>query len=335
MCSAASSTTSATSACAWRLAADLAARGESVRLWSTTRARCAWMAPRRRTRRRGRWRWHDAAAATARDVVSRPSAATRRRRFVGRMAAAPRRRCWINLEYLSAEPYVERIARPALAAAAAPARGLTKWFFYPGLHAGAPAACCASPACSSAGARFDAATPGCASHGIAPRAGERWSACSATRNAARRRLLDALPTQPTLLLAARRCRRASRSPRCLGPAPRAARLRAVPLPCSAQPDYDRLLWACDLNFVRGEDSFVRAHLGRRAVRLAALPAGRRRARAPSSTPSSTLSSPARRRAGGRVRRLFARLERRCGAAGAAAGPQAPLAPPGARTARLA
>lgn len=26
----------------------------------------------------------------------------------------------------------------------------------------------------------------------------------------------------------------------------------------AQPDYDRLLWACDLNFVRGEDSFVRA-----------------------------------------------------------------------------
>lgn len=30
------------------------------------------------------------------------------------------------------------------------------------------------------------------------------------------------------------------------------------LPFLAQPDYDRLLWACDLNFVRGEDSFVRA-----------------------------------------------------------------------------
>ncbi|MFT5535129.1 MAG: putative repeat protein (TIGR03837 family) [Burkholderiaceae bacterium] len=26
----------------------------------------------------------------------------------------------------------------------------------------------------------------------------------------------------------------------------------------AQPDYDKLLWACDLNIVRGEDSFVRA-----------------------------------------------------------------------------
>ncbi len=30
------------------------------------------------------------------------------------------------------------------------------------------------------------------------------------------------------------------------------------LPFIPQPDYDRLLWACDLNFVRGEDSFVRA-----------------------------------------------------------------------------
>jgi len=30
------------------------------------------------------------------------------------------------------------------------------------------------------------------------------------------------------------------------------------MPFVAQADYDRLLWACDLNFVRGEDSFVRA-----------------------------------------------------------------------------
>jgi uncharacterized repeat protein (TIGR03837 family) len=30
------------------------------------------------------------------------------------------------------------------------------------------------------------------------------------------------------------------------------------LPFLSQPDYDRLLWACDLNIVRGEDSFVRA-----------------------------------------------------------------------------
>jgi len=30
------------------------------------------------------------------------------------------------------------------------------------------------------------------------------------------------------------------------------------IPFVPQPDYDKLLWACDVNFVRGEDSFVRA-----------------------------------------------------------------------------
>ena len=36
----------------------------------------------------------------------------------------------------------------------------------------------------------------------------------------------------------------------------ASTLHAIPF--VAQDAYDRLLWACDLNFVRGEDSFVRA-----------------------------------------------------------------------------
>ena len=35
-------------------------------------------------------------------------------------------------------------------------------------------------------------------------------------------------------------------------------LRSLELPYLTQADYDRLLWSCDLNFVRGEDSFVRA-----------------------------------------------------------------------------
>lgn len=35
-------------------------------------------------------------------------------------------------------------------------------------------------------------------------------------------------------------------------------LSAQVLPFTDQKGYDRLLWACDLNFVRGEDSFVRA-----------------------------------------------------------------------------
>lgn len=35
------------------------------------------------------------------------------------------------------------------------------------------------------------------------------------------------------------------------------------LPFLPQPDYDLLLWACDLNFVRGEDSWVRAQWAQR------------------------------------------------------------------------
>jgi uncharacterized repeat protein (TIGR03837 family) len=36
------------------------------------------------------------------------------------------------------------------------------------------------------------------------------------------------------------------------------RLTLAAVPFVAQDTYDRLLWACDVNFVRGEDSFVRA-----------------------------------------------------------------------------
>ena len=34
--------------------------------------------------------------------------------------------------------------------------------------------------------------------------------------------------------------------------------RIEPIPFMPQDNYDRLLWQCDINFIRGEDSFVRA-----------------------------------------------------------------------------
>lgn len=43
------------------------------------------------------------------------------------------------------------------------------------------------------------------------------------------------------------------------------RLHAHILPMLAQDDYDRLLWACDCNFVRGEDSCVRAQFAARPM----------------------------------------------------------------------
>src|SRR4029077_20102305 len=48
------------------------------------------------------------------------------------------------------------------------------------------------------------------------------------------------------------------APALAGAVGRRGALTVRVLPFLAQPDYDRLLWACDLNFVRGEDSFVRA-----------------------------------------------------------------------------
>ena len=46
--------------------------------------------------------------------------------------------------------------------------------------------------------------------------------------------------------------------RCAGAARTRGALTVRVLPFVPQDDYDRLLWACDVNFVRGEDSFVRA-----------------------------------------------------------------------------
>ncbi len=84
-------------------------------------------------------------------------------------------------------------------------------------------------------------------------------------------LLDAMAegAQPTVLalapgplaLASREWLVGRGQPLAQGAAPWHARVGALELralPFLAQPDYDRLLWSCDLNLVRGEDSLVRA-----------------------------------------------------------------------------
>ena len=43
------------------------------------------------------------------------------------------------------------------------------------------------------------------------------------------------------------------------------RLTLAAVPFVPQDDYDRLLWACDVNFVRGEDSFLRAQWAARPL----------------------------------------------------------------------
>ena len=70
-------------------------------------------------------------------------------------------------------------------------------------------------------------------------------------------LLDALSAAPTLLLVTPGLAARAGAGGCSGHRAAGA-LRVHYLPALTQPDYDHLLWSCDLNLVRGEDSFVRA-----------------------------------------------------------------------------
>lgn len=250
----------------WRLARQLVAAGESVRLWVDDASALAWMAPEGPGAVR-RVAWGDA-AAEARALAEAPPEVLIEAfgcepapALVAHFAARARTgapHAWINLEYLSAEAQVERLHGLRSPVFSGPGAGLDKHFFYPGFTA------------STGGLLREAGLPArqlafdrrawLARH--VPRwQDERLISLFCYEPAGLASLLahlDADPA-PTLLLVTHG--RAAAAVRALwGAAPRAQRsLRLHFLPALSQPDYDHLLWACDLNFVRGEDSWVRAH----------------------------------------------------------------------------
>ena len=245
----------------WRLACNLTERAQRVRLWVDDPSALRWMAPA----------GHDGVevaawlAATAfpppGDVVVEAFGCDPAPAFLAAMAARAgtgRAPAWINLEYLSAEGYVERSHGLASPQMSGPARGLTKWFFYPGFTA-RTGGLLREPALQAEQAVFDRAD-WLAAHGLAVAPDERLVGVFCYPGAPLDRLVAALVSDghPTLIAtapgAATGATRAALAARG-----DAAALRQVALPWLAQPDYDRLLWACDLNFVRGEDSWVRAH----------------------------------------------------------------------------
>jgi uncharacterized repeat protein (TIGR03837 family) len=160
---------------------------------------------------------------------------------------------WINLEYLSAQEWVEHchgLPSPQ-------AGGLLKYFFFPGFtprsggllrEAELPAERDAFQQDPQAQASFLARL------GLPPRP-----------PGGRLVTLFCYPDAPASLLA--RTLAADETETLLvipeGVAPylqpgRQGNLTIARLPFIPQADYDRLLWCADLNFVRGEDSFVRA-----------------------------------------------------------------------------
>jgi uncharacterized repeat protein (TIGR03837 family) len=235
----------------WRLAADLAARGETVRLWIDDATALSWMAPAGAAGVEvHRWPERDVGVEPG-DVVVEAFGCDLPAFFVGRMAARSLAPVWVNLEYLSAEAYVERSHRLP----SPQPNGLTKWFFYPGFTA-RTGGLLREPGLIEERRVFDAAAWRSA-HGIHPASGERLVSLFCYANAALPALLQDLARQPTLLLATPGP--AARQTRdVLGASGRLGALRCIELPYLTQVDFDRLLWSCDLNFVRGEDSAVRA-----------------------------------------------------------------------------
>ena len=236
----------------WRLAADLAARGEVVRLWVDDPLALAWMAPQG-ARGVTVIRWAEPLPTLEPgEVVIEAFGCEPPPAFVSRMAAMPAPPLWINLEYLSAETFAERshgLASPRLAG---PGKGLTKWFYYPGFTAAT------GGLLREAHALDTGATGWLAAQGVQVRSSERCVSVFAYADAPLEALLDRLDDEPTLVLLAAGAAQAPGLALFDAERRRGPHLRAHALPWFDQAGYDQVLRACDINFARGEDSIVRA-----------------------------------------------------------------------------
>lgn len=253
----------------WRLAADLAARAQSVRLFVDDPSALAWMAPQGcpHVAVHG---WAEAGRALAGDVVIEAFGCEPPADFVAAMASRARTQghapAWINLEYLTAEPFAERAHGLPSPVLSGPGAGLTKRFFYPGFTARTGGLLREQDLLSRWQA-FDAQARqawlqqhGAAHAGLPPDL--RVSLFCYEPPALDDLLAQwaAGPQRTQLLVTAGRATQAVRARLAEHPAwqlPGGA-LDCVFLPALTQTGYDHLLWACDLNFVRGEDSVVRA-----------------------------------------------------------------------------
>lgn len=171
---------------------------------------------------------------------------------------------WINLEYLSAESWVEDYHLGQ-----SPVHGLRKTFFFPGFSA------------HTGGLLWDQAlirlsqqaqAPNWREHFLAPlgldhQRAELLVSLFAYENAALPDLLNCLKRQPlwvTLLVPEGRISAGVAhwlgETLEIGQKVQRERLTLAALPFMQQAEYDRLLASCDFNFVRGEESFVRSQM---------------------------------------------------------------------------
>lgn len=271
----------------WRLSADLAQRGHRVRLWVDDASALTWMAPQGHAGVEVRTWPNEAelqalsedAAFQVADVVVEAFGCELPEAFQALMVrnTTP---VWINLEYLSAESYVARSHRLASPVMSGPAKGCTKWFFFPGFtsdtggllrepdlldvpttNPNTQSHVTTHPTRQS---KFERATWLSALPLDTPIAdNEQLISLFCYEPAALPALLKQLShtDEPTRLLVAqgRPSAAVAQAAQVLNmPHSGMGQLHISQLPHLSQTDFDHLLWACNVNFVRGEDSLVRA-----------------------------------------------------------------------------
>ena len=192
--------------------------------------------------------------------------------YVEAMARATPRPLWIVLEYLSAEPWVrEHHALPS----PHPRLPLERYFFFPGFAAGTGGLLRERDLLRRRDAFDDARREAfwCSLGHRAPAADSLVVSLFAYERAPIAELLEHWARSPRAIVAAiPESALADVALRHLGVQAssmervyRRGALEVRILPFVPQTRYDALLWCCDVNFVRGEDSFVRAQWAARPL----------------------------------------------------------------------
>ncbi|MGP1516122.1 MAG: elongation factor P maturation arginine rhamnosyltransferase EarP [Ottowia sp.] len=264
----------------WRLARELAAHGQRVRLWLDDARALPWLAPGAQAGGFERievrpWPssgelarlpradvWVEAFGCDITAAIGAGVEAAFAPEFVADFAvstgvpaglplAAP---VWINLEYLSAEDWVPRMHALPSPVLHGPMQGAGKWFFYPGFGPGT-GGLLREADLPARHARFERRA-WLAAHGVRWQ-GEPLASLFCYEPSALPDLLAQMgQARWHVLVTPGRATLAVQQ--ALATLSEAARPRITFLPHLPQPAYDELLWACDVNFVRGEDSLVRA-----------------------------------------------------------------------------
>ncbi|WP_296700150.1 elongation factor P maturation arginine rhamnosyltransferase EarP [Rhodoferax sp.] len=257
----------------WRLSASLAARGERVRLWVDDASALAWMAPEGANGVEVRL-WTRPIATQGLpmgDILIEAFGCEIAPEFIAfyisKTKTSGKKPVWINLEYLSAEGYAERSHGLPSPVMTGPGAGLTKRFFYPGFSA-KTGGLLREPDLEARQAAFDRPAWLQRQLGLTCQ-GERLVSLFCYEPAALGELLDQLAAagqtgqRTRLLVTAGRATAAVKAyilnKNSLNPSwNKDSSLLFSYLPTLTQYEFDHLLWACELNFVRGEDSLVRA-----------------------------------------------------------------------------